>query len=112
VTPEQLAEFVKLGLLISPVSMPSFTTASRGAAVTYWRQSMEGKLELSVGTAITGGLSVSVGSETARQQSDSWGCEITWQQGDVNQFLQAFQALSANMPDLQAKLDKALAGKE
>jgi len=73
---------------------------------------MEGKLELSVGTAITGGLSVSVGSETARQQSDSWGCEITWQQGDVNQFLQAFQALSANMPDLQAKLDKALAGKE
>ncbi len=107
-----LHNFVKLGLLIAPVGMPSFTTASRGAAVTYWRQTMEGKLELSVGTAITGGLSLAIGSETSRQQSDSWACEITWQPGDVTQFLESLRALGTAMPDLQAKLQTLLPAKE
>jgi hypothetical protein len=111
-TAQQMEALSQLGLLIAPVSMPSFMTSARGAAVTYWKQSAGGKLELSLGTALAGGAAVQFGSETSRQQSDSWGCEITWQPGDVKQFLQAFSDLKDTIPELQTKLNQVIGPKE
>lgn len=110
-TPEQMESLCKLGLLMAPVAMPSFMTSARGAAVTYWKQSAEGKLELSLGTALTGGMALQFGTETSRQQSDSWGCEITWQPGDIKQFLQAFTDLKSTIPDLEQRLDQLVTAK-
>ncbi|MEI6500195.1 MAG: hypothetical protein WCP21_04115 [Armatimonadota bacterium] len=111
-TPAQMESLCKLGLLIAPVAMPSFMTSARGAAVTYWKQSASGKLELSLGTALTGGLALQFGTETSRQQSDTWGCEITWQPGDVKQFLQAFTDLKGTIPDLDKRLEQLVTPKK
>jgi hypothetical protein len=111
-TPAQMESLCKLGLLIATVAMPSFMTSSRGAAVTYWKQSAGGTLELSLGTALTGGVALQFGTETSRQQSDTWGCEITWQPGDVKQFLQAFTDLKSTIPDLDKRINEVLTPKE